>query len=336
VAGIIASANTPEKALNEFLRLAALKDADVDDLDLGEWVEIAVYLPKPSVDSSITPPFMEAFLQVQKQLYQLAVLAKSGAGDTKLLSETDLEKLLISVRVSGGSSDLKTNISEQIKALLPDMMKKLTKRQTMIVILGLALLVGAAWSWNAWLENQRLIRMEEIKSQTHIEALKGLSFSNSQQLELLSKVIGILDREGVIGKRVVEVSRLTNDALLRAASKSEETEINGVHLTKTEADTLRVSPRRKPKIRYVKQEMRVIDINTEDALNLSFVLLDDDSGDQHRLKSADTLFAQDDRKKLFAALASRESIWVELALYEAEGELKSVEFLRVVDEPGEK
>jgi hypothetical protein len=48
-----------------------------EKVDLGDWdwASVHVYLPQPDIQSAITPPFTEAFLVLQRQIYQLAALA---------------------------------------------------------------------------------------------------------------------------------------------------------------------------------------------------------------------------------------------------------------------
>jgi hypothetical protein len=41
-----------------------------------DWGAVRIYLPQPDIQSAITPPFMEAFLTLQKQIYQLAAVAR--------------------------------------------------------------------------------------------------------------------------------------------------------------------------------------------------------------------------------------------------------------------
>lgn len=326
-------ADTPEKALEALFTVAATESFDLGEIVLGNWPQIEVYIPDPDKDSSITPPYMEAFLLIQKQLFQLAALAKTGVADTKMLSDSEIRNLTISVEVSGGSSDLKTKLSEQLIHAIPSMVRKMNGKQVTIVLLATALLLTSGWAFSSWLQSEKDKRIEELKSQEHIAALTALSFANKAQAEQFSKVLQLLEAQGTLGKKAVDATSAAYDAMLRAASRTSASTINGQALTKEQADTLRVSPRRKAQVRIVKQEMRVVDINTEDPLDIQFVLLDEATGDQHRLRSKDTLFSAEDRTKLFAALESRDQIWVELAVSEIQGEIKSVEFLRVTDAP---
>ncbi|MCP3397128.1 MULTISPECIES: hypothetical protein [unclassified Bradyrhizobium] len=84
-----------------------------------------------------------------------------------------------------------------------------------------------------------------MKSKDHVAALKALSLNGSSQLETMNKIISIVEKQGDIGKRATEAATATNDAILKAASKTPQTVINATHLSQHEAELLRTSPRKK-------------------------------------------------------------------------------------------
>jgi hypothetical protein len=131
----------------------------------------------------------------------------------------------------------------------------------------------------------------------------------------------------------LEVVSQTNEALLRAAASSSKTIINRVEVTRHEAELLRTPTRKKAQQKVVQQEVKVVAINTTDPLDLQIVLLDPSTHAQHRMKFKDDLFAGESRHKLFEALEKRSLLWVELAIKEAGGEVRSVQLLRTIDRP---
>jgi hypothetical protein len=308
---------SPEEALIVLEHLLSIEDPfseEFNHVELGGWPSIHIYLPHPEVNSSMTPPFMEAFLELQKQIYQLAAQAETGSPDSGQLSDTVKQRFQISVVVTGGSSDYVANLTKPVQELLKTMVGKMTGKQAAVVIVCVATLLAGGWSFTAWLEQRKAVQIEELKSKDHVEALKALSLSGSGHVETLKKIVEILDKQGEIGKRAVDAVAATNDALLKAASKTTETVINDTHLTKQEAELLRTNPRKKPEVRLAVQRMRVIDINSSDPNELSILIATPDKKSQYRIKFTDSLFSTQDRKALIEALDSRESIWMELAI----------------------
>jgi hypothetical protein len=62
---------------------------------------------------------------------------------------------------------------------------------------------------------------------------------------------------------------------------------------------LRTPTRKKAQQKIVQQEVKVVDINTTDPLDLQIILLDPSSDVQHHIKLKDDLFAGESRRKLF-------------------------------------
>ena len=292
-----------------------------------------MYLPQPEIKSAITPPYMEAFLSLQRQIYQLAALSGSGVPDGGQLTEAEKRELQLNVVVSGGSSNLESRLEKPLLALLKKMVGKLSGKQATIVIVAIAGIVGTYWGISAWLDHTKQIKIQELKSKDHLAALQALEFSTKEQADAFRKVISILEKQGSIGQRAVDAITQTNEALLKAAASTPKSSINQVEITKQEADLLRTSSRKKAEPKIVQQRIKVVDINTSDPFDLQVVLVDPSRDAQYKIRLKDDLFAGPNRKALFAALEGREMIWVELAMREIEGEVKSVQLLRVIEPP---
>jgi hypothetical protein len=327
---------SPSAVLAELDRLIASPEdfgEEFEKITFGDWAAVHVYVPQPEIQSAITPPFMEAFLVLQKQLYQLAALAKTGVADIGQLGDSDRAELLVSVEVSGGSSDYLAKLQKPLTGILNRMVGKMTGKQSAIVIVALGTLVAAGWTFEAWLDRTKEIKLEELKSKDHIAALQAIQFSNEEQSKAFQRIIDILEKQGDAGQRAIEVVHQTNEALLKAAASNPKTSIRDVELTRVEAELLRTPTRKKAVQKIVQQEVRVVDINTTDPLDLQVVLMDPATDDQHRIKFKDDLFAGDIRHRLFDALEKRAAIWVELSIKEVDGDVRSVQLLRTIERP---
>ena len=292
------------------------------------WVVPHIYIPEPEVDSSISPHFMEAFLQVQKEIFQLAALAKSGVAHVNQLNENDRQELEIAVKVTGGSSNIASDLAKPIERCLKLMLGKMTGRQATIVILGIAMLVAGTLGWSSWLENQKVIKIEELKSKEHIEALSALKFANDNQLKIFQMLMQSLEKQGRVGVQSHELVEKTFQSFLKAASKTEQTIINDQRLSSGEASSLRVATRGQVVNRIIREKLRVIDMNTAAEID-AMILMRPDTREQFKMRLSETLFMSNDRAALFEALENRAEIEIELSLREVDGEVKNVTFLRV-------
>ena len=308
---------------------------ELEKIELGDWAAIKVYIDDTEVSSTITPPFMEAFLVLQRQVYQLAALAKSGVADIGQLGEIDRHELQINIIVQGGSSEYLAKLELPLTALLKRMVGKMSGKQAATVIVCLAALAAGTWSFCAWLDQTKNIKIEELKSRDHVEALHALQFSTEEQTKLFEKIIDLLGNQGDVGKRAVDALQQANQALLKAASTNVKTKINNVEISKHEANLLRTQTRKWAATKIIVEPMQVVDINTSDHFNLQVVLMEPETGAQHRITFKDNLFSGADRHKLFDALESRNPLWVELAVKEIEGELRVVQLLRTREPPSD-
>lgn len=215
------------------------------DLSDWDWAAVRIYLPQPDIQSAITPPFMEAFLVLQKQIYQLAAVAKTGFADVAQLNDAERDELLLNVVVTGGSSNYVTELKKPLESLLKRMVGKMTGKQIAIVTVCLGTLIASPWAFKAWLDQTKEIKIEELKSKEHLASLDAIHFATEEERKTLNRVLEILENQGEVGKRALEVVSQTNDALLRAAASNPKTIINHVEVTSTEAELLRTPARKR-------------------------------------------------------------------------------------------
>jgi hypothetical protein len=302
---------------------------DIQSIDLNGLATISVHIPGTKLQSQITPAYMEAFLELQKQLFQLAAFVKTGVANAGHLDDSDKEKLEIAVTVTGGSSDYLADITDKLEGLGKILVNKLNGRQAVIVILGIAVLVTGGLSFRAYIDSQAEIKTQELKSTEHIVALEKLAHANDEQRETIKEVIAALEQQGEVGLQAIKLAEATNEALLKAASKTAESTINGVTISGAEAELLRQNPRKQSETHLETQIVTVTGISMAGNTD-QFSLLLSNPNEEHKVTLPETLFSSEDRVKLYAALQSRSSILVELQIKLVDNQIRSVEFLRVV------
>jgi hypothetical protein len=327
---------TAEAAIAEFKRSSEADEVDLldllDGIEFGDWVNIDVKV-KDGLHSEITAPFLEAFLEAQHSVYQLAALLKYGDADTRHLSDEDREEFLIKVRVNEGSAEYWGDLGKSITAALPIALAKMTPKQALAMVLGLALIGSGTWGWHAYLETTKEIKIEEIKGQERKQELSAQSYAMHEQAELFKDISGKMAAGNELTIRALNTALATQNALLKAAGKMEHTEIGGQSLTKYEARGLRTSTRRQAVSRFVEEEVRVVDVNTSDPHNTVVVLEDAARKDQFRVSFLDAFVQEAEIDKLFAAARKRETVWVKLFTKEVEGEVRSVQIMNVLLDP---
>lgn len=302
---------------------------DADDLTLTAILSLVeplhIYLPRPSVSSSLSTSYMRAFVEVQVQVNRLASLVRSGDPNASRLTAQLKQELELSVVVTDGSTNIKLDLTKVLLKALG----KVTGKQLMLTILALAILVASGLGASAYLEVQKAIKLEEIKSADHRAALDALKFATSQDMAKFDRLVDALETNVEFGREALAVVQSTYQEVLRAASSSDIVEINGVQISGATADLLTLSTKTPSEAALQLLEARVVDINTEDPLQPAVQLVDVRSGQHYRFAMENSLFAADDRAALFRSLETGATILVELEVTVANGEVRSTEFLRV-------
>ena len=121
------------------------------------------------------------------------------------------------------------------------MVGKMTGRQVTALFRAISILIAGGYSFTAWLEMQKAVRLEEIKSQEHQEALKSLSYANEGQVKVFQRLIDYLEKSGAEGAKGAALVTSSFEALLKAASKTEKSTINETQVSQSDAATLRMS-----------------------------------------------------------------------------------------------
>jgi len=324
--------DTIENGLDILRRLQSGDVSILDDrkIEFSKDFVLKIELPAPPINSSITPPYMEAFLEIQKQFYQLAALQKTGVANAGNLSEDEKRSLDISVLVKDGSSIFEIGLGDVIQTAITETVSKMSGTQITIVILGMTLVLCATWGFKSYMSKIKNIRMEEIKSKEHIAALEAIASTKKEEYDVIRE---LLHQNGELGKKAWDVTEKSHEAVIKAASKTEESIINGVHLTQQEAKALRATTRAKTEKETIIRKVRVVDINTSNHFQIVMTLVDEESGDQYKLSFVDRLLDSDAaRGKIFDALNKREPIFVELEAKIQDGDIRSVELKKIIEE----
>lgn len=211
----------------------------------------------------------------------------------------------------------------------------MTGRQAVIVILGLGLLGGAAYGSSVYLEARKEVQMEELRASERIRAIEALEFASHDQVEQAKAIRSAMEQTNEISQRALTMAERSQEALLKAASRTNETIIGDSHLSRDEAKTLTSSSRKRSSKKIVEQEMRVVDVNTSDPLHTSVIIEDPVNDRQFKVTFRDAIIEEDQKEKVFDALKRRERVWLRLSAKFVDDEVQSYEIIKVIDAPEE-
>jgi hypothetical protein len=310
------------------LFFAVVNDPDAVDASLLEEalahaVRLHIHLPDPPVDSSISASYMRAFLDIQLQIHRLATKARVGEANAAKLTASLRRELEINVVVSDGSANYNVDLTEVIKKALG----KMTGKQITLVLLGSAAMLSTTWGVNTWMETQKQIQIEQIRSTEHVHALEALKFATAQDTEQFAQIAATLREQVDLGREVVELANEAYREIFRAASATGTAEINGQEVSANVADLLTLSPKTQSEKLTETLLVRVIDIRTEDILEPHVEMRVVDGDQVLRFSLADTLFGTDERAAFFRALETGDPLLVEVEMTVFGEEIRGAKFV---------
>lgn len=324
--------NNEAEALTLLEELATTAQIDIDTeefLRSFDWAQLKVYIPDPPKDASISPPMMEAYIRLQKSIYQTVALAKYGQGHIQKLSEDDKAKYEINVVVKEGSSDQTVDLSEILTNLAKDLAGKMTPEQIFYFVCLVAVLYAGHSAWKLFLQHRKDIRFAEISSDERKRTIEGFETLQAEETARLDKVLKQSSDVIGLGHEVIKRADATNEAFLKAAAEVDDAQIQDVTVPATVARELRTSSRRKASIYTVEKEMRVVDVNTQDELKIVTYLEDAETLDVIKIEFKDAILAENSRQSLFEALEKRTSALIRLKVKDLEGDITPLELLQV-------
>ena len=302
-------------------------EQEVLDRALQQAVRMHIHLPDPPIDSSISTPYMRAFLQIQSDIDRLAGKARFNEGNATRLTKSLKQELELNVVVTEGSSNYDIDLTEVFKKALG----KMTGKQIQLVLLFSGALLATTWGAGVWMEWQKEVQIEQIRSAEHIHALEALKFATTKDVELLERMTGVMEQNVEMGRDVIQLVNVSYREILKAAAASgDAVEINGQDVSAEVADLLTITPRAASETAADTVVGRVIDIRTEDLLQPQVEMVDLHSEQKYRFSIDDNLFASEDRSALFRALETGEPIQVEIEIKSVNGDVRSTKFVRYV------
>jgi hypothetical protein len=310
------------------LFFAALSDPDALDFEaleeaLRHAVRLNIHLPDPPIDSSISASYMRAFLAIQNDVHRLATKARSGEANAAKLTNALKRDLEINVVVSDGSANYNVDFTEILKKAIG----KMTGRQVTIAMLGSAAMLSTAWGVSTWMETQKQVQIEQLRSSEHLSALEAMKFATRQDTERFERLTETMREQVEFGREIVQFANDAYREIFSAASNTGEAEINGQEVSAEVADLLTLSPKTQSEVRKARVVARVIDIRTEDILEPHVELQVIATGQSLRFSLENTLFGSDERAALFRALESGDPIEVDVELTVFQDDVRSTKFV---------
>ena len=240
--------------------LRLLKDLTDGHVDSGKiqvkfdnWPCIHVYLKGEKFQQSLTPTVMKGFVELNKNLNKTFALLKYQDSSKRLTSE-ESKKLEFSVKVDGGSSDVKVDLSKSLEELVRGIasgVQNMESLHLLIGILGSGLLFAASFSFKKYLQHRTEIRLREIEQQQNavdrevrLTELRGLQFASQQETERMNLLQKILTQQPQL-KPIDDYAYNAHTELLKGLSGAELVKVQDSELKEDNIEELKSNARKR-------------------------------------------------------------------------------------------
>lgn len=251
------SLNSQEEAW-EFLEQLQNEDFPVpDDIILGEWANVKIYLKGDKFHSSITPSIFPVFQSLQKEINR--AYADCTYGDRlKKLTNEEKEKLEAIIYIQEGSSLTETAI--ETLNLLNGCLSKMTKRQVYTIALSALLIWGSTTAFKEYLHSKAEIRKLELENQEKKDLLETFLTLSEQETQRMALVADIAQKDEIV-RGIFEQSESLQSEKLKAATKGEESNICGIPLNQDQAEELSKTNKEKPEPQRIDGTFQILNLN---------------------------------------------------------------------------
>lgn len=212
------------------------------DVTFEGWPVITMRLHGENFNQTITPTVMKGFIELQSAIYKSVAIERYGPGGR--LTTKEREELEIKVKVGKGSSIYDIDLQSVVTALIHKAVPTMDPTTAAITVIGLGLIWAGGSAWKNYLEHRRIVRSEEIKSEServHLESMQFMSQEETKRMELLTKLMAKVPA-------VDNASQITDDArvsLLKSFRSADESTIGDIDLDSEVTNSLVQNARRK-------------------------------------------------------------------------------------------
>lgn len=282
-------------ALIEKLKQNAI-NTDGLSVDFDGWPRLTMHLHGESFDSTITPPLMKAFLELQNGLYRSYAIAKYNSPKITNLTKEEKDALEIKVKVQPGSSIFSVDMQQLLEKLCHDLVGKMDPSSVIMTVLGAGLIWAGHSAWKSYLDHRTQIRQSEIKNEEQRSLIEHLKFAQEKETERAKILADIV----VQTPRLQTISNYAEDAknqLLKRSISADKIEIYDTELNSDVAEELVKNARTKSSDIRLDGMYRILSVDSSNPEEFKVRLRSVDSMDEFSAKVQDRTL---DRKYLEA------------------------------------
>ena len=295
---------------------------DGTTLKFSGWPTLTMHLQGGGFDSTITPPLMKAFLELQSGLYRSYAIARYNSPKITTLSKEEKDALEIKVKVQPGSSIFSVDMQQLLEKLCHDLVGKMDAASIVILVLGAGLVWAGQSVYKTYLDNRAQIRQSEIKSEEQRALIDSIKFSQEQETSRAKIMAGLI----VDNPRLHTISNYAEEAktqLIRRSSEADTIELFGTEIDSDSASELVRNARNKSEDVRLDGMYRILSVDSSNPEEFKVKLKSLDSRDEFLAKVQDRTLERKYLEALQQGEWSRKAVKLQINAKELNGEIKN-------------
>jgi hypothetical protein len=296
----------------------------------GGWPNIKIHLPNTSIDGSISPSMMEAFIELQRSIYRTHTLLSSGTESLRHLSRYEREQFEFRVKVEKGSSDYNIDLTEILSRLGNDIVSKMDGTQLVITVLGLAIIVAGSIGWKLYLNQKTEIKrltVDDDKTQTLLANYQAQLGPDTERLKLLTTTI----QQHPVLKQIENSTNHSRDQIVKAIADESGGTVMGIELSKEVANEISSTPRQQSAEVKVSGNYRVAKVDTTITDGFKVTLEDLKTDEQITASLFDAIISAKHKETIRNAEWAKLPVYVEMIARRLRGHLLDAKVVSVIE-----
>lgn len=229
--------------------------ADLAEISFVGWPTFQVKLRGEGFQSSLTPRIMDAFIQLQRDIYRTYAQIYLGRPTAAALTNDEKAALDFFVQVGPGSTDLKAIFDKALEKLTTGMVSKMEAKHWTIVLVSVAVMWGGNSCLNTYLQDQ--------KDQRQVQAQQFAQELDYKRNELL---VQAMDMRPELRETREDMREFYN-ALLKVSTRADSVEMGGHTIPKGLAKDLVRKPRERSQEVQLNGVCRILKVDSSKAQN---------------------------------------------------------------------
>lgn len=294
-------------------------------LEFGDWTKFHLKYSGAKFDSTMTPSMMDAFIELQSNIYRLFAKLYYNNPHANVLTNDQRAALEIMVKVEPGSSEITAILKDAVDKITLGAINKMEAKHYVIIMLVGILAFTSDSAWKAYLKSQDEVQKADANiAMSQLEADKMKIVANAAKQE--PYVISI----------AADANEFKNK-VLKSAKSADEIHVAGQTLTKVQAAKLSRSSRTASTEARLDGTYKIIKVDSSDIDHFTVTLEDKQGRTFRAVLQNGTLGKSKNMEKIQNAEWNRNYINLEINGKTVRGEVTTAVIMGVKDiEPATK